>query len=474
VKRQTSEPRFDYAEPEGKLDYEPYHAGYAIPKWKNSSGRNVKMPVRDLGTDRQTDRERYYSREVVQREWERLWTRVWLMVGHLTDIPRPDSYMTADVGHESFVIVRGQGKQVRAMYNFCQHRGAQLVTNDFGRSKTFTCSFHKWRYQNTGKLSFISDRETFRKQALCHDLNLKPVRAEVWRDWVFINMDADARPLRDFLGEDLIATMEAYDFEGAIRIRDVVQEWPVNWKIAHEAFNEGYHVQATHPQLWPVVDTYHSQYDLYSNGHSRGIYQFMSPMPSEIPHLKDGKLKDEHKLFLREAGVAEKDFPKHWKDVPAAIVKAKRAKKDGPIDYSKFTEGQLTDDWGIGLFPTHEMFLHPEGFLIQSWLPHPQGEPEKCIYHAQVYAVPGIKELPSFMGVEKADLSGRKVFPRSFAHPSWIEAAGPVVSQDRMVLPRVQRGMHSRGFHGAVLSEQEIRIRDFYVEYYRYLRGERP
>lgn len=464
---------FRYATPHHPLAYEPYHQGYAIPRVKNSSGKNVKMPVRDLGTDRQRDKERYFSREVMDLEWERLWPKVWLMVGHLTDIPRKDSYLTADIGHESVLVVRGEGRQVRAMYNFCQHRGAQLVNRDFGATKRFVCPFHKWEYANTGKLKLITDRETFREEALCHNLDLKPLRAEVWRDWVFVNMDLDAKPLVEFLGKDLIETMEAYDFEGAIRIRDVVQEWPVNWKTAHEGFNEGYHVQATHPQLWPVVDTYHTQYDLYTNGHSRGIYQFMSPLPSQIPHLRDDELKDEHKLFLREAGVREKDFPKHWKDVPASIVRAKLRKKDGPIDYSKFTEGQLTDDWGIGFFPTHELFLHPEGFLIQSWLPHPS-EPEKCIYHAVVYAVPGIGELPSFMGVANADLSGKTVLPRTYADPGQIDAAGPVVSQDREVLPKVQRGLHSRGFHGAVLSEQEIRIRDFYDEYYRYLRGHRP
>jgi hypothetical protein len=220
-----------------------------------------------------------------------------------------------------------------------------------------------------------------------------------------------------------------------------------------------------------VVDSYHAQYDLYTNGHSRGIYQFMSPLPRHIGLLSDD-LKDEHKLFLREAGLSEEDFPTHWKDVPEAIVKAKRKKK-GPIDYSKFNEGQLTDDWGVGIFPTHELFLHPEGFLVQYWFPHPSN-PEKCIYHAQVYAIPGISELPSFMGVENADLSGKTVLPRTYADPDWLEAAGPVVSQDRELLPKVQRGVHSKGFHGAVYSDQEIRIRDFYEEYYKYLKGQKP
>ena len=46
-----------------------------------------------------------------------------------------------------------------------------------------------------------------------------------------------------------------------------------NWKMAQEAFHEGYHVMATHPQLtyglgedYPVDNT---EYTAFENGHAR-------------------------------------------------------------------------------------------------------------------------------------------------------------------------------------------------------------
>jgi hypothetical protein len=171
---------------------------------------------------------------------------------------------------------------------------------------------------------------------------------------------------------------------------------------------------------------------------------------------------------LREAGIPEDQWPEHWSEVPAAIIAAKLKKTNYVIDYSKFTEGQLVDDWGVGIFPTTETFLHPEGFFIQQWLPHPT-EPEKCIYQVQVYAIPGIGELPSFMAIEDADMSGKKVLPRTYADPSDIDVSGPVVKQDRVLVPRVQSGLHSKGYKGAVYSDQEIRIRHFFAEYFTYL-----
>ena len=142
------------------------------------------------------------------------------------------------------------------------------------------------------------------------------------------------------------------------------------------------------------------------------------------------------------------------------------------LDYSRFSEGQLIDDWNLGIFPTTEMFLHPEGYFIQNWLPHPT-DPEKCYYTVQVYAVPGIGELPSFMAVENADMSGKRVLPRHYIDTNDYENLGPVIRQDRELVPRVQKGLHSKGFKGSVYSEQEIRIRHFFDEYSQYMSGQK-
>jgi phenylpropionate dioxygenase-like ring-hydroxylating dioxygenase large terminal subunit len=459
---------FEYAEPHGPLGYEPFRQDYVGPNWKDPAGLYAKRPVRDLGTERHRDKEVYWSREIMELEWKRLWSNTWLMVGHLSDIPKPNAFMKVDIGPESFLVVRKNDDEVEAIYNVCQHRGTRLVANDFGTAKKFTCPFHKWEFSNSGELLKIADKETFRTQALCHDLNIPKIRVAAWRGWIFINMEPNAEPLEQFLGADFMETMRAYDFEKGIRIRDITQEWPVNWKAAHEGFSEGYHVQAIHPQLLAALDAYHAQVDLYENGHARSMYQFMSPTPQAVSRLPR-QITEEHKIFLREAGLQEHEFPEYWSDVAAAVVEGKRRKK-GAIDYSKFSAGQLIDSWGMGFFPCSEHFMYPEGFFIQHWLPHPT-DPEKCYYRAQVYAIPGIGELPSFMGVDKADMSGRTVLPRTFLDPTDLKSLGPVISQDRMTLPRVQQGMHSRGFKGAVFSEQEVRIRYFYDEYYRYLRG---
>ena len=469
--KQPDDAHFDYAEPQAPLTYEPFRQSDIVPDWKDPQRRYKKLPVRDYGAAMHVDKEIYWSPEVKEQEWQRVFKKSWLFVGHISDLPEPGCFMKADRGHESFLIVRGENDQLKAMYNFCSHRGNQIVLQDFGFAKKFVCPFHKWEFSTDGELTKIVDRETFRKAAICGDLSLPQVRVESWRGWIFINMDKNAEPLETFLGEDFIKRAEAYEFDGLIRVRDVEQVWPANWKTVREIFEEGYHVQATHPQFRPAVDAYHTQVDLFDHGHALSVFPFMSPSAQYKDRLAPD-LALEHKIFLREAGVPEAEWPSHWRDVPQVIIKAKR-KKTKPIDYSRFTDGQLIDDWNASLFPTTELFYHPEGYFVQHWWPHPT-DPEKCIYQTQVYAIPGMTELPSFMGVENADLSGKEILPRTYLPDDNMVDLGPVISQDRAMVPRLQRALHSDGFRGSVYSEQEVRIRHFQNEYYRLMQRPRP
>ncbi len=463
--------RWDYAEPNGDIDFTPFRQSNRLPIWADPQDRYPKLPVRDYGTYRQHDQAIYHSPEVMRDEWEKIFKKSWMLVGHITDVPRKNSFMKVDRGPESFLVVRGDGEELTGFYNFCSHRGAQLVKADFGSTQKFVCPFHKWEFSTDGELTKIQDRESFRTGSICYDLDLPKIRVEHWRGWICINMDMDAVPLVDFLGPDFIERAEAYIFEDLIRIRDVEQEWPANWKVAREIFLEGYHVQATHPQYNPAVNAYHAQHDLMDNGHGLSVFQFMSPNPEYVGKVEG--LAEEHEIFLREAGVPESDWPASVSDVPQAVINAKRNRKDPPIDYSRFTDGQLIHDWNQSVFPATETFYHPEGYFIQHWLPHPS-DPEKCIYQVQVYAVPGISELPSFMAVPNADLSGRKTLPRTYIGFDDMESLGPVIKQDRDMVPRLQRATHSDGFRGGVFSEQEVRIRHFHDQYFRLMGRQHP
>jgi phenylpropionate dioxygenase-like ring-hydroxylating dioxygenase large terminal subunit len=455
---------------------ESWHPQYEIYEGKvagtpdNKRKRQPKQPFRDLGTHIQGNPKRYFSQKFMRKEWKKIWTKTWILAGHLNDIPKKDRFMKFDVGKESFIIVRGDGDKINAFYNVCQHRGTRLEMRDYGSAKEFTCPYHFWRFSNKGKLVDIAHKETFRKEALCRDLDIPTARVESWRGWIFLTMNPDAMPLQEFLGEEFMALGDAYKFEDLVRVIDVVQEWPVNWKIGQEAFIEGYHAEMVHPELARLANSYHTQLDVYDNGHSLTIFPFMLPTPGF--DLPEGYLTDDYKFLLNASGVEEKDMPTDWRDVRAAMVKAKRENQKAlGIDYSGFSDGQLVDNFNAGFFPNSTFNSHAEGSLVQKWMPHPT-DPEKMYYIYQVYALAGAKRLPVYFGVEPGtEIVKGTMIDRHYADPSHFDVLGPVLSQDRVLVPRVAMGNRSDSFQGPIFSELEVRIRHFYDEYYKLIDG---
>jgi len=455
-----------------KLAYEPVDPDFInYPNRQGEAGRqDLKMPYMDFGTERHEDKARYTSREVMEAEWSHLWTKTWVICGHVSDLPKPGRYMKVDLGRESFIVIRQPDNSIKALYNVCQHRGTQLVTQDFGAAGQFTCPFHLWQFGIDGKCLKVTDRETFRKKALDYDLDIPQVRVDVWKGFIFLTMNKNAPPLTEFLGADLMHTMDAYPYEHMVRIVDIRQEWPYNWKIALEAFAEGYHLQVVHPQLIEYVDIYHNQIDMYANGHSRQIVPYMRPTPAYADKWGNN-LSDEHKLFLKEAGIDPETFKGGASDVRPAVIEKKRAyAKSRGYDFGKFDDEQLCDDWTLTIFPACTFNTFPETILVQRFWPHPT-DPEKMHYFSQVWALPN-QDTPNFIPVtDEETRSGKGILNPTYPAQDDLAALGPVLSQDATLMPRVQSRMRSEGFRGALYSEQEVRIRQFYAELDRYLQN---
>jgi hypothetical protein len=279
-------------------------------------------------------------------------------------------------------------------------------------------------------------------------------------------MDDAAPALLDFLG-DIPAIMESYAMDQMHVVKDVVVEFDANWKVTLEAFLESYHLQVTHAQATPFVDDVAYQIDYYPNGHAR--LQTAIGIPSPREQDRDS-LHPGLAFMLSEAGLDPAAFVGRAMDVRAAIAQAKREPDNAwGLDYSGFSDSQLTDDWNYSIFPNMTFNSHPEGVLIMRFLPHPS-DPEKSFYHVLVISRAlrdGIR-LPAYIGVEPdVDISGATRPARRYNTKAKPEL-GEVLEQDISNIEGVQRGLRSRGFDFCKYSEQESRIVQFYAELERY------
>ena len=460
IKEQLSDPESFVLEPgEVTADYE------AKSPWR------LDQLYPNIADYRTAKTSRFIDPAAKAAEEETLWGKVWLVAGVASDVANAGDWFKFDIGPQSIIVVRSKEDEVSAFYNVCKHRGNELVQEDFGHDATsFTCIMHSWRYNLKGKNVRVTDRETFRQEALCQNLDLTPVHVKVWGGLVFINMDEDPVPFEDYYA-DVLSMLASYAMDEMFVVKDLSVEVPANWKTMYSVFNETYHAHATHPQIKPYVDDHFVQYDFYPNGHNRNLFAVgaVSPRWPDTRFINIGLA-----YFLQEAGVKAVGFKGDARNVRRAIQQAKR-KADNPfgIDYSSFTDNQLTDDWNPSLFPNVTINMHPEGVLLQRFRPHPT-DPERGYHDVFVLSAKLVegRRPPAYMGVEDdVDVSGRvRPARRRTTHEN--PQGGEVLEQDIANMVTLQRGMHSNGLNGTIVfSEQERRIQQFLAELDLYLNG---
>lgn len=205
-------------------------------------------------------------------ERERLFFRVWNFVCHASEVREPGDFLTTTVAGQPLVIVRTKSGAVRAFYNTCRHRAAQVARDERGNAPVLTCFYHLWTYDLDGRLTGVPEGEAYKTRA-CPDgldregTSLVPVRAEVAGGLVFVNLDEHAPSLAEFLGSEFAAELEAPLGSPDVRVaRDWAKVLKANWKMEPENSRDGYHATLLHKRLRGLSPP--RPFRIYPNGHA--------------------------------------------------------------------------------------------------------------------------------------------------------------------------------------------------------------
>ena len=157
------------------------------------------------------------SQEFFDDEREAIFKRWWLYVGRVERLRRPGTYFTRELpGLASIVVARDLDGTIHAFHNVCAHRGNKVVWQEFpseetsGSCRAFHCKYHGWQYGLDGKVDHVTNEEQFFDLAK-RSWRCRTVRCEEVGGFIYINLDDDAEPLRDFLGER-VCEIEQYPF----------------------------------------------------------------------------------------------------------------------------------------------------------------------------------------------------------------------------------------------------------------------
>ena len=193
----------------------------------------------------------YMDPAVFAEEKNKIFARTWQVVGHSSQVASAGDYFTTERIGEPLLIVRGADGKLRGFYNVCRHR-AGPPAQGCGSRKLFRCGYHGWTYGLDGAL--IQATEMDGVEGFCaEDFALKPARVEEWFNLVFVNLDSDAAPLRDSLGE-LPAQAEKFPFAEMKLFERRTYDMQCNWKTYVDNYLEGYHLPSVHPGLNRELD----------------------------------------------------------------------------------------------------------------------------------------------------------------------------------------------------------------------------
>ncbi len=186
----------------------------------------------------------YTSEEFLRFERDAVFAREWQCVGRASRIPNAGDYFTTTVNAEPIIVTRAKNGEIHAFSAICQHRGMQVV-DDEGNCTKFTCPYHLWSYDLTGRLlgaPAMERTDDFDKK----QFPLPALKVELWLGFVFVHFDPDAQPLAPTLAT-YAPYLEHYDLANAVcpgtfTLTDLA--W--NWKVMFENFNDGYHANKLH------------------------------------------------------------------------------------------------------------------------------------------------------------------------------------------------------------------------------------
>ena len=426
--------------------------------------------------------EAFTSPDYARAEPEHLWRKVWQHVAREEDLVEVGDYVTYDIADDTILIVRSAPGEVSAFHNVCSHRGRRLATG-CGRARQFRCAYHAWRYNLRGECVHVLDREDWGGTLKQEDIDLPRVQVDTWGGWVWITLDPDAVPLRDFL-EPAASMLDPYAFE---KMRYRWRQWchfDCNWKVAMEAFIETYHVEGTHPQLLRFADFY--TWSREGGLHSHHGFDERDPdraLNENATITRTGKGADPRRsiadlqvelietvnasttqTFVAAAARLVDELPEGTPadEVMAHFMASARADDAARgVDWPEIDPAHQAD-CGISwhLFPNMSLGMGLTFCLV--YRVRPLGtDPNRCIFEAAFLERYPEGQEPKTQWVE--------------ADPWEPGAWPPVLVQDFDNMAQVQRGMRAGGFRGCRPNPvQERPVSNFHRNLARYMGSGAP
>jgi glycine betaine catabolism A len=198
----------------------------------------------------------YFDPRQYERELHRIWYRNWIYVCRSSDVERPRTFRTFELGDQKLLLLRDDSGVLQGFHNTCRHRGAALCRETEGalRSGAIVCPYHAWTYSLRGDLLRTSSKQ--HPQGFdAADFHLYKVCVRESRGFIFVSLTENPPPF-DTVFDPPLSRLDAWPLQN-LRVGHVlVKNMQCNWKLFWENFNECLHCPTVHPSLSQLVPIY--------------------------------------------------------------------------------------------------------------------------------------------------------------------------------------------------------------------------
>jgi Rieske 2Fe-2S family protein len=211
----------------------------------------------------------YLSEDIYALEREHIFMREWICVGREEEVPSSGDHKVLDVYGESILLLRNGEGALRAFYNVCRHRGAQLcpiaAQEDSDQrlplgggvigGRSILCPYHAWTYDLDGQL-LRAPHMTSDMGFNIEDVQLHKVGCESWGGFIFLNLSPTSAVSFETFIAGSAQRFQRYPLTDLRVAKSISYEVRANWKVLCENYNECYHCGPVHPELCKIVPAF--------------------------------------------------------------------------------------------------------------------------------------------------------------------------------------------------------------------------
>jgi p-cumate 2,3-dioxygenase alpha subunit len=204
-------------------------------------------------------RDAYRDPAIFEREKELIFSKCWLYIGHASEVAKKGDFVARTIGGRDLIFIRSRSGDLNALFNSCTHRGTRICRDKRGTVKSFPCPYHGWVFNSEGKLVSMNTEEGFPPD-INSDGNLdlrKAPRLEHYRGFYFVNFNANAISLREYLAgaTDFLDSMcDQTESELVVLPGEHSYSINANFKYLCENSYDGYHLLPVHVSYLEFLD----------------------------------------------------------------------------------------------------------------------------------------------------------------------------------------------------------------------------